>query len=85
MSCSSNRCSCHISDITENAFMDSILNTVVAFGLREIEKIRLGKYPIFYFFIFKILFAYLLFIYFVFLGQHLRHMELARLGIKLEL
>lgn len=43
---SGNRCPCHVSDVNENAFMDLIVNTVVAFGLREIEKLMLGKYSI---------------------------------------
>lgn len=33
---SSDRCTCHFPDINENAFMDLIINTMVAFGWREI-------------------------------------------------
>lgn len=35
---SDNRCPCHVPDIKENAFMDLVINTIVAFGLREIKK-----------------------------------------------
>lgn len=44
---SSDRCTCHFPDINENAFMDLIINTMVAFGWREIFffLIMLRKYP----------------------------------------